>query len=108
ACIAPQIVTHPAWQPVKVGQAATFSVNVSGTSPFTYQWFRAGQQIPGATSPTFTINNVQEAHFGPYYVIVSNACGSVTSHSANLTVYLEANPPIADPGNCYVPNVWKL
>src|SRR5262249_25358294 len=43
--------------------------------------------ISGATSSTFTLNNVQTADNGALFrVIVSNASGSVTSDTAKLTV----------------------
>src|ERR1700730_17656314 len=53
AAVAPT-VTQPANQTVMVGQTATFSVTASGTGPLSYQWFKNGVAISGATSSTYT------------------------------------------------------
>ena len=55
AVVAPAITTQPAAQTVADGQAATFSVTATGTSPG-YQWKKNGTDIPGATSSTYTID----------------------------------------------------
>jgi len=51
---APLVISQPANQTVQVGQTATFSVTASGTAPLTYQWFKNGTLIPGATSSSYT------------------------------------------------------
>lgn len=82
----PNINQHPNSQTVTVGANVTFNVNASGTNPKTYQWRFNGTNIPGATSQSYTITNVQLNHAGGYSVVVSNAFGSATSNTANLTV----------------------
>src|SRR5580658_8211489 len=47
-------VTGPASQTVMVGQTATFTVTASGSGPLTYQWYKNGVAISGATSSTYT------------------------------------------------------
>jgi hypothetical protein len=58
---------------------ASLSVTATGTTP-AYQWYNGGSIILGATSSTYTttVN-------GNYYVIVSNACSSVTSSVAMVS-----------------------
>src|SRR6185436_2578761 len=73
----------------------------------TYQWYHAGTALTGQNGTTLTINNVTETDHGPYYLTVTNACGSATSYSADCTVYTEGDPPAADPGCCFVPDVWR-
>lgn len=105
----PQITQHPVWQPVPLGGDATFGVSATGAPPLTYQWFHAGQIISGATGPTVTVLDVDEPDYGPYYVRVSDTFGqTVRSHSADLTVHVECVPPIANPGSCYIPEVWRI
>jgi hypothetical protein len=83
----PTIATHPAGQSVGAGASATFTVVVSGTGPFSYQWRRDGTVIAGATAATLTLANVQAANAGNYTVAVTNAAGAVnTSNPAALTV----------------------
>src|SRR5207302_5063798 len=65
-CTPPQVVTHPEWQPTKLGNSATFQVVATGTPPLSYQWYHAGIEVAGATGPTLAINNASEADYGPY------------------------------------------
>src|SRR5580704_8479604 len=45
-------VTGPTSQTVMLGQTATFTVTASGSGPLTYQWYKNGVAISGATSST--------------------------------------------------------
>jgi hypothetical protein len=83
---APQITTQPASQAVLAGTTATFTVGATGIPAPTYQWTFNGVAIPGATSSTYTLTNVQAANVGNYAVTVTNASGSVTSQAASLTL----------------------
>ncbi len=79
------INTQPANQTVCAGAAATFSVVATGAS-LSYQWRKGGVNIGGATAASFTINQVTAGDAAAYDVIVSGACGTVTSSAATLTV----------------------
>ncbi len=89
--VAPVIATQPAGATLERGQTATFSVAVTGTAPFTYQWRRNGVAISGATSSTLSLPNVQPGMAGTYTVVVTNVAGPATSSPAILTVN---TPPI--------------
>jgi len=82
----PFILQDPQSQTVVPGATATFSVEVGGSPPFSYQWFRDGQPIPNANEITLTINGAQPSDQGSYSVLVSNDFGSATSQAAFLTV----------------------
>lgn len=85
--LAPAVNTHPGNQTVGVGESATFSVGVSGTPPFTYQWQRNDVDIVGANSASYTLTGAQQSDSGATFrAIVTNSFGSVTSNSAALTV----------------------
>ena len=67
----------------------TMSISVSGTGPFTYQWYRDGTVITGvssATTATLTLANVQTANAGSYSAVVTGACNVLTSSGFILTV----------------------
>jgi len=84
-------VTQPANQTVTVGQTATFSVTASGTGPLTYQWYKNGVAISGATSSTYTTAPTVAGDNGAVFTVtVSNATGSATSGPATLTVQIPA------------------
>src|SRR6266568_270117 len=86
AGVRPTIVSQPASQTIAVGASATFSVVVSGTPPFIYQWHKGGASIPGATNSAHTIASAQTNDAGAYSVVISNAFGFATSSNAMLTV----------------------
>lgn len=92
---APVITSHPQSTTVNAGASVTFSVTASGTAPLSYQWRKNGSNISGATSSTYTINNVNTSHNGSYSVQVSNTAGNVISNSATLTVNSGNQPPVA-------------
>ena len=69
-----------------VGQAYNISVVAAGTATLTYQWKKNGTNITGATSASFSIASVAAGDAATYTVDVTNACGTVTSNNAVLTV----------------------
>ena len=82
---APSITTQPTSSTVTAGGSASFSVTASGTS-LTFQWYKAGAAISGATSATYSIASTSSSDAATYYVVVSNSAGSVASSSVTLTV----------------------
>jgi M6 family metalloprotease-like protein len=87
------ISAPPQSQTVQVGQDVTFDVTAAGISPFGYQWVFDGTNIAGANSPSLILTNVQLSDAGTYYVVVTNASGSITSSNAVLTVLSIPNAP---------------
>jgi hypothetical protein len=88
----PTITSQPISTNLPAGASVQFTVGVSGTAPFQYQWRRSGtnvlddERVSGATSPTLTIGKIYATDAGSYSVVISNAWGSVTSTPANLIV----------------------
>ncbi len=91
----PAITAQPAGQMVINGGSATFSVAAEGTPPLSYQWYFNGSAISGATDATYTINGVTTNNEGSYMVVVTNACGSVTSSSITVDASVPAPPVVA-------------
>jgi len=93
--LAPSISNDPDNLTIASGMSATFEVFASGTAPLSYQWFKNGQPITGATESSFTLTNGQLADNGAtFFVRVSNTIDSIDSDSAVLTV-LDEDPPQA-------------
>ncbi len=82
----PRIIANPVFAGVRRFLPARFEVVVAGDGPFTYQWFRNGFAIPGATGPVLSIEKPTDANMGSYTVRVSNQWGSVESEPAELQV----------------------
>jgi hypothetical protein len=79
---------------VAAGSSFRFSVDHSGSSPFTYQWFKEGQSIPGATNSSYGVNAAQAVHVGAYSVAVTNSQGTGMSESRSASVLLPQPPAI--------------
>ena len=71
---------------VTAGSTVMLSVTADGTTPFTYQWEKDGNNLVGSTGPTLTIANIQSANVGSYSVMVSNSAGSTTSDISTITI----------------------
>jgi hypothetical protein len=98
---APRIATQPLSQSVTTGGNVTLGVLASGTAPISYQWYFNNAIIPGATTPSLTLNGVQAGNAGNYTAIATNTSGSATSDAAILTV---VNP---DADNDGLPDAWE-
>ena len=82
----PAFILEPVSQTVFESSTVHFTVEVSGTGPFTYFW-RFNERNYGMTSSsTLTIPNVRLSDQGNYSVVVLGAAGSVTSSNAYLRV----------------------
>ncbi len=82
-------VTQPASITVPLGQTATFSVSATGTGTITYQWFKNGVAISGATSSSYTTPPTVAGDTGSLFTVtVTDSTGSVTSPHGTLTVQL--------------------
>ena len=89
ANVLPSFFLQPVSQTAVVGNNVTFNANAAGTPLPTFQWRKDGVAISGATALSLTLTNVQLGQAGTYSVVATNAAGTATSDSANLTV----NPP---------------
>ncbi len=84
--MAPLILSQPAAVSTAAGQTAIFNVKVAAIPTATYQWFKNGTAIRGATDATLRIENVRADDVATYTVAVINRSGSVTSRAAALMV----------------------
>jgi hypothetical protein len=75
----PEIIVGPDVYVVRPGTNVTFSVTATGPAPITYQWRFNGTDIPGATSRTLLLTNVQLEQAGSYEVRISNPFAAVTT-----------------------------
>jgi hypothetical protein len=91
------IVASPLSRSANLDEEVLFSVKVTGTGPFQYQWRKNGVALPGKTGPSLSF--ITDANSGGLYdVVVSNLLGSVTSSRAPLTL-LAAPVILTQPSN---------
>lgn len=79
------IAAQPLTGSICIGDNYTFTV-IAGGGGLTYQWFKDGALISGATTNNYTISNGTTANNGNYEVTITGTCGTVTSQVATLTV----------------------
>lgn len=85
-CQPPAVIAQPANLAVCAGMPANFSVTTSGDGPFSFQWRKNGVAIGGATGVSYSVTFAHPGDAGNYDVVISNACGMVTSNAASLAV----------------------
>jgi hypothetical protein len=85
------IVSGPVPVSVPAGSQAVFNVNVIGSAPLIFQWYKDGALLSGAVSSQLVISNAQAANVGTYQLLVSNFLGTAVNPGATLMV-LPAKP----------------
>lgn len=81
----PAITQQPTNQTVNEG--GTLTLSVIATNATGYQWKKDGEDIPSATSATYTKQSVAPSDAGSYTCVVSGEGGtSITSDAATVTV----------------------
>jgi len=91
--IAPSFVAQPVNLRVAIGSPASFRVQVVGSSS-SFQWFRDGQPVSGATGAVFRLARPRLADSGARFrVRVTNRIGTVVSLPVTLSVGSAAIAP---------------
>ncbi len=75
-------------------QHASIQPNISGSAPISYQWFKDGQPINGATGPSLTFDSARYLDAGLYTLRATNPCGEITTAPIELQVFA---PEFCDP-----------
>lgn len=77
----------PATTTVTAGQTMTLTTAVTGgLAPYTYQWYKNGNAIPGANAAIYTKASAAAADSGTYKVVVQDGYGNIISGSTVATV----------------------
>lgn len=86
----PTITQQPQSATAVRDSTLTVSAEVSGTAPIALAWFKDGVEIPGANEVSLELADVELADAGDYWLVASNAYGSVTSAVAHIEVVVAA------------------
>jgi hypothetical protein len=84
--VPPYITAQPASIERAAGDLIRLTVTAGGLSPLTYQWFKDGALIPGATNRIYQIASADYEDAGAYRVEVTNSLGFVVSDEVDVTV----------------------
>lgn len=69
------------------GQTMALTVAVTGgLQPYSYQWYKNNNAIPGATAATYEKTSLTTADSGTYKVVVHDVYGNIISSSTVATV----------------------
>lgn len=95
--VCPSFTEDPLGGTIPVGRKLTLTFSAGGTMPMDIRW-RKGQvdledagTISGSKTPRLVISATETADSGDYDVVLTNTCGSTTSHAANLNVQAYTN-----------------
>ena len=97
----PSIQSQPSNASVVLNSNAQFQVQASGQGALGYQWQLDGATlfnlggISGAQTSVLSVSNAGSGDAGLYQVVITNAYGSITSYSAELT--LLTRPTVSAP-----------
>ena len=83
--VPPRIATQPSGIEISEGEAFALSVVAEGGEPLSYQWYKDGVVIDGATSADFAVGQASVADAGKYSVKITNEGGEITSADASLS-----------------------
>ncbi len=84
--LTPVFAVQPESLWVEAGKSARLSARALGVPAPTYQWYRNGRPIVGATGPELTVSSGGRPDAGWYFVEAMNAAGRVRSAPAFLSV----------------------
>jgi hypothetical protein len=92
----PQIVAGPPDVAVDTGGPFLLSVTVTGASPLTYQWFKDGNPIEGASAAVFAVASAGPDDAGRYEVKVVNDYGHARAGPAVVTTQTPVTATLFD------------
>jgi Immunoglobulin domain/SprB repeat/Ig-like domain CHU_C associated/Secretion system C-terminal sorting domain len=100
-CTPPTLTSQTTNTILDEGQTAAFNVTVTGSPTITYRWFKTTNPTATlGTTSTFSIPSVSLTDAGNYQCEISNACGTIISATAQLTVNpLCTTPPAPSVSN---------
>ncbi|KPK81970.1 MAG: hypothetical protein AMS27_15020 [Bacteroides sp. SM23_62_1] len=93
----PTITSHPSsatlCYSLTGNESVTLSVSATGNGTLSYQWYKDGGILGGATNPSVTIYQAHVIQEATFYCRVTDNDGSTNSNSATVTAILKPMAP---------------
>jgi hypothetical protein len=89
--IAPAITSTTSTLTPNKGASVSLIPVITGSLPMTYQWYRNGTTVSGATSKTLDLSNISTNQEGTYSIMAANMAGGASATVAIITV---KDPPV--------------
>lgn len=83
------ITEEPQSVPGTLGRKFTLRVVATGTGILSYQWYRNGEPVAGATQSEYSNVALDDASAGVYYCIVQGECNRDTSNTATVSIAVD-------------------
>ncbi|WP_158305343.1 immunoglobulin domain-containing protein [Opitutus terrae] len=99
----PDITTQPTSATVRLGATVQMTVSATCSKAMSYEWYRNGEILSGATSRTLTIPDAAASEAGQYHVRITTPDIAVDSQSAVIAV--EGTTPVAGNGRLVGPDI---
>ncbi len=103
----PVITRQPADVSVSLGATIALEAQATGGTVNSYQWHFADQPATGATNRALIITNAAPSHAGDYFVVASNADGSIPSRRVKVEVDLTFTKIMSGPVVTDRDNFWN-
>ena len=87
---APAFITQPTGYSGLWGYDVVLSVDVVGSSPLSFQWYKDGAKLAGANATIFKLSKVDESFEGAYVCAATNPNGTTYSKPAVVDIYFSA------------------
>lgn len=82
----PVITTQPRATQTNAGRSFSLTVDAVGTPPLSYQWFKNGTALAGASTATYSVAQSARTDAGDYTVRIGNSGGIMTSETIHVGV----------------------
>jgi len=84
----PVVSTKPVGGIYNLGASFSLNAGAIGIAPLSYQWFKDGTLLPGATNLSYSVASAGGGDTGGYTLVATNLYGAGTSVVASVTVLL--------------------
>lgn len=93
------ISTQPSSQSATIGSYVSFYVYAKSSYSISYQWYKDGEEISGATSNSYIISSFESSDVGKYYAVITDGYTTLNSSTAKLSLTTTALSIVTQPSS---------